>query len=98
MSEHSHDSHQEPALRLSGWEASLAVHESWLRKVIRARTGDAGAVDEVFQRVAMAVLEQGTPLDELANAAAWLHRVPSPPDKATRSVRTTCSRCSMAGG
>src|SRR5262245_20658750 len=40
------------------WGACIAAHAAWLRKVILARTGEAQAVDEVFQRVALAAVEQ----------------------------------------
>jgi hypothetical protein len=38
------------------WGAVLGAHEVWLRKVILVRTGEAQAVDEVFQRVALAAV------------------------------------------
>ncbi len=57
------------------WGACLAAHEAWLRKVILARTGEPQAVDEVFQQVAVAALEQKSPLADAAKAAPWLHRV-----------------------
>jgi RNA polymerase sigma factor (sigma-70 family) len=57
------------------WGACLAAHEHWLRKVIYARTGERQAVDEVFQQVALAAVEQRAPLAEWEKAAAWLHRL-----------------------
>lgn len=57
------------------WGASLAAHEGWLRKVILARTGEPQAVDEVFQRVALAAVEQRSPLADTAKVAPWLHRL-----------------------
>jgi RNA polymerase sigma-70 factor (ECF subfamily) len=53
----------------------LAAHEDWLRKVILARTGEAQAVDEVFQQVALAAVEQKAPLADPLKAAPWLHRI-----------------------
>lgn len=57
------------------WAALLAAHEGWLRTVILARTGERQAVDEVFQQVAVAALEQRAPLRDAAKAAPWLHRL-----------------------
>jgi RNA polymerase sigma factor (sigma-70 family) len=57
------------------WGACLAAHEAWLRKVIAARTGEPQAVDEVFQQVALAALEQRSPLADTAKVAPWLHRL-----------------------
>jgi RNA polymerase sigma-70 factor (ECF subfamily) len=57
------------------WGACLAAHEDWLRKVILARTGEAQAVEEVFQQVALAAVEQKSPLADPAKAAPWLHRI-----------------------
>jgi RNA polymerase sigma-70 factor (ECF subfamily) len=57
------------------WGAHLAAHERWLRKVILARTGEPQAVDEVFQQVALAALEQQAPLRDESRVAPWLHRI-----------------------
>jgi RNA polymerase sigma-70 factor (ECF subfamily) len=57
------------------WGHCLATHGPWLRKVILARTGEPQAVDEVFQRVALAAVEQKSPLTDAAKAAPWLHRL-----------------------
>lgn len=57
------------------WGLCLATHEAWLRKVILARTGEPQAVDEVFQQVALAAVEQKSPLSDPAKAAPWLHRL-----------------------
>ncbi len=57
------------------WGIALAAHEGWLRKVILARTGEVQAVDEVFQRVALAAVEQAAPLADPAKVAPWLHRL-----------------------
>jgi RNA polymerase sigma-70 factor (ECF subfamily) len=53
----------------------MLAHEGWLRKVILARTGEAQAVDEVFQRVALAALENHGRLSDPAKLAPWLHRI-----------------------
>lgn len=61
--------------RLVDWERELSVHGPWLRKVIFARTGEMQAVDDVFQQVALAAVEQRAPLADPTKAAAWLHRL-----------------------
>ena len=57
------------------WDRELSVHAGWLRKVILARTGEPQAVDDVFQQVALAAVEQRAPLADPDKAAAWLHRL-----------------------
>jgi RNA polymerase sigma-70 factor (ECF subfamily) len=57
------------------WSACLVAQEGWLRKVILARTGERQAVDEVFQQVAVAAVEQRAPLADPAKAGPWLHRL-----------------------
>jgi RNA polymerase sigma-70 factor (ECF subfamily) len=57
------------------WERCLAEHESWLRRVIAARTAEPAAVDDVWQQVALAAVEQRWPLADSAKAAPWLHRL-----------------------
>jgi RNA polymerase sigma-70 factor (ECF subfamily) len=43
--------------------------------VILARTGEPQAVEEVWQQVALAALEQRWPLASAASVAPWLHRI-----------------------
>src|SRR4029077_4745295 len=57
------------------WGSALAAHEGWLRKVILVRTGEVEAVDEVFQRVALAAVAQAAPLADPGKVAPWLHRL-----------------------
>lgn len=57
------------------WAHCLAEHEGWLRGVILARTGEPQAVDEVWQEVALAAIEQHAPLADHAKAPGWLYRV-----------------------
>lgn len=57
------------------WPGQLASHEGWLRQVILARTGESGCVDEIWQQVSLAVVEQRWPLADPARVAPWLHRV-----------------------
>ena len=57
------------------WQATLAEHDRWLRTVIYARLGEAQAVDEVMQEVALAVVRQRSPLADPSKAAPWLYQV-----------------------
>src|SRR5438552_18863261 len=57
------------------WERCLAVNQSWLRRVIFARTGEPQAVEEVWQQVALAAVEQRWPLTNPEKVAPWLHRL-----------------------
>lgn len=57
------------------WARCLAEHERWLRGVIGARTGEPQAVDEVWQEVALAAIEQHAPLMDPEKAPAWLYRL-----------------------
>jgi len=56
------------------WSAQLALHGRWLRTVVRARLGDAGAVDDVMQEVALAAMGRKAPADP-DKIAPWLYRV-----------------------
>lgn len=57
------------------WGRCLAEQEGWLRAVILARTGEPQAVDEVWQEVSLAAIEQRSPLKDCAKAPAWLYRL-----------------------
>lgn len=57
------------------WGRQLMEHEAWLRRVILARTGEPQAVDEVWQQVALAAVEQRWPLTDPTKVAPWLHRL-----------------------
>ena len=57
------------------WGRCLAEHERWLRAVILARTGEPQAVDEVWQEVSLAAIEQRSPLSDGGKAPAWLYRL-----------------------
>lgn len=57
------------------WQAVLAEHDRWLRTVVRARLGEPEGVDEVMQEVALAAVEQRSPLADPAKAAPWLYRL-----------------------
>lgn len=53
----------------------LTSHETWLRKVILARTGEPQAVDDVFQQLALAVVQNYHNLRDPERHPAWLHRM-----------------------
>jgi len=57
------------------WQAALAEHDRWLRTVVVARLGEPDAVDEVMQEVALAAVEQRSPLAEPSKVAPWLYRL-----------------------
>ncbi len=57
------------------WPSALAEHERWLRVVVCARLGEAQAVDEVMQEVALAAVRQKAPLSDPAKVAPWLYRL-----------------------
>jgi RNA polymerase sigma-70 factor (ECF subfamily) len=57
------------------WQAALAEHGRWLRTVVLARTGEAQAVDEVMQEVALAAVEQRAPLADATKVAPWLYQL-----------------------
>ncbi len=57
------------------WESVLAKHEGWLRTIIYARVGEAQAVDEVMQEVALAAVRQKSPLLDPAKVSPWLYRL-----------------------
>jgi RNA polymerase sigma-70 factor (ECF subfamily) len=57
------------------WARCLAEHEGWLRGVILARTGEPQAVDDVWQELSLAAVEQRAPLADPDKAPAWLYRV-----------------------
>jgi RNA polymerase sigma-70 factor (ECF subfamily) len=57
------------------WHSTLADHDRWLRKVVLARVGDSGAVDEVMQEVALAAIRQQAPIADAAKMAPWLYRL-----------------------
>jgi RNA polymerase sigma-70 factor, ECF subfamily len=66
---------EESGASLCDWGSTLAVHESWLRRVVASRLGEPQAVEEVMQDVAVAALAQRSPLRDPARAAVWLYRL-----------------------
>ena len=57
------------------WHAVLSQHDRWLRTVVLARVGEAMAVDEVMQEVALAAVRQQAPLQDPSKVAPWLYRL-----------------------
>jgi RNA polymerase sigma-70 factor (ECF subfamily) len=57
------------------WQSALAEHGRWLRTVIFARVGEAGAVDDVFQEVSLAAVRQKAPLEDPSKVAPWLYKL-----------------------
>jgi RNA polymerase sigma-70 factor (ECF subfamily) len=55
------------------WRQALAQHERWLRTVVAARLGEAGAVDDVMQEVSLAAVKQQSPLQDETKVAPWLY-------------------------
>ena len=46
-----------------------------MRSTIALRVGEAAAVDEVFQEVALAATSQKAPLRDVAKLGSWLYRL-----------------------
>jgi RNA polymerase sigma-70 factor (ECF subfamily) len=57
------------------WPSALAEHDRWLRTVIRSRVGQASAVDDVMQEVALAAVRQQSPLADATKLGPWLYRL-----------------------
>jgi len=57
------------------WQAALEQHGRWLRTVVRARLGEAQAVEEVMQEVSLAAVEQRWPLQDHNKVGPWLYRL-----------------------
>jgi RNA polymerase sigma-70 factor (ECF subfamily) len=57
------------------WPSALEQHRGWLRTVVRCRTGDGQAVEDVLQDVAVAVLTQNSRPVDASKVAPWLYRV-----------------------
>jgi RNA polymerase sigma-70 factor (ECF subfamily) len=60
---------------LIDWPRCLAQHERWLRGIILARTGEPQAVDEVWQEVALAAVQQRAPIQQLDRVVHWIYRL-----------------------
>ena len=57
------------------WQAKLSEHDRWLRTIVFARVGEAQAVDEVMQEVALAAVRQAAPIADVAKVAPWLYQL-----------------------
>jgi RNA polymerase sigma-70 factor (ECF subfamily) len=57
------------------WHTVLVQHDRWLRTVVLARVGQAAAVDDVMQEVALAAVRQQAPLRDPRKVAPWLYRI-----------------------
>jgi RNA polymerase sigma-70 factor, ECF subfamily len=57
------------------WPRELAAHAPWLRGVIAVQGVEPGAVEDVFQEVAAAAIEQRSPLTDATKARGWLYRL-----------------------
>ena len=57
------------------WDAELANRQSWLRGVISAQVFEAQAVDDIFQEVAAAAVEQRAPIADPTKVRGWLYRL-----------------------
>ncbi len=57
------------------WERAIHENEGWMRSTIALRVGERGAVDEVFQEVALAAAAQKAPLRDVSKVCAWLYRI-----------------------
>ncbi len=57
------------------WQTELDQHQRWLRTVIMARCGEPQAVDEIFQEVSAAAVEQKSPIADPSKVGAWLYQL-----------------------
>jgi RNA polymerase sigma-70 factor (ECF subfamily) len=64
--------HKSPAI---DWPEALRQHSPWLRSVVAARCGEAGAIDEIMQEVALAAVRRPPDGLPVAKVAPWLYQV-----------------------
>lgn len=57
------------------WSAALALHQDWLRSVVSALVGERQATEDVLQEVAVAAVEQRSPIADPSKVAPWLYRL-----------------------
>ena len=57
------------------WSFELGRHSRWLRSVLLARSGDPGAVEELFQEVSLAAVRRGDSLRDASKTGPWLSRI-----------------------
>lgn len=70
----SFDGDARPSLGID-WAVALAMHQDWLRSVVGALVGERQATDDVMQEVAVAAVEQRSPIADPAKVAPWLYRL-----------------------
>lgn len=75
VASHPKSTEKSPSTAAIDWGEELCQHESWLRAVVAARVGEAQAVDEVMQEVALAAVKQQAPLEDPGKVAPWLYRL-----------------------
>ena len=57
------------------WTSAIERHSGWLRTVLRCRTGDGQAVEDLLQDVVLAALTQNSRPTDPGKVAPWLYRV-----------------------
>lgn len=57
------------------WEQELTTHRGWLCAVIAAQAVEPDVVEDVFQEVAAAAVEQRSPVREAGRLKGWLYRL-----------------------
>ena len=57
------------------WQSELLRNERWLRTIVYARLGESGAVDDVFQEIALAAVKQSAPIADATKVGPWLYRL-----------------------
>ena len=57
------------------WSTVMEQHGRWLRTVVLARTGEAQAIEEVLQEVAMAAVKSANRPADPSKLAPWLYRL-----------------------
>lgn len=57
------------------WDAELRANERWLKTVIATRLGEYEGVEDIWQEVSIAALEQKSPISDVEKVAPWLYRV-----------------------
>lgn len=75
VASHPKSTETSPATAAIDWGDELRRHDGWLRAVVAARVGEAQAVDEVMQEVALAAVKQQAPLEDPGKVAPWLYRL-----------------------
>ena len=57
------------------WEQELKTHRGWLCAVIAAQSVEPEVVEDIFQEVATAAIEQRSPIREPDRLKGWLYRL-----------------------